>query len=241
MVAEFGGRVRFVTENYGESALAKRFGLTRYPAIFVGDVLVATPNDFGFYGKGEAESGGRYAPLKNAEAHERFRTDLRRVIALLLAGRSDAAQALAVSPDGDAVARWPADIALTDLAGAALTREQLAGRPVLVDFWATWCPPCLGALPWVTELARRYDGRVAVVAIAVESPPDKVRDLVAKHGAPAMRWVQGSPEIVRAFGDVSGLPTMLLFDGEGQLAASFFGAPPGQHEAIEAQLEALLR
>ena len=46
----FGGQARFVVENYGESELAKRFGVTRYPAIFVDDVLVATPSDFGFYG-----------------------------------------------------------------------------------------------------------------------------------------------------------------------------------------------
>ena len=47
-----------MVENYGESELAKRFGVTRYPAIFVDDVLVATPKDFGFYGKGEGEESG---------------------------------------------------------------------------------------------------------------------------------------------------------------------------------------
>jgi hypothetical protein len=66
VAAESGGRVRFVAENYGDSELARRFGVTRYPAIFVGDVLVATPNDFGFYGQGETESGGRYSPFKSA-------------------------------------------------------------------------------------------------------------------------------------------------------------------------------
>jgi hypothetical protein len=48
VVREFGGKVRFVSENYGDSALAKKFGVTRYPAIFVDDVLVAKPKDFGF-------------------------------------------------------------------------------------------------------------------------------------------------------------------------------------------------
>ena len=69
----FGGRARFVVENYGESELARRFGVKRYPAIFVDDLLVATPKDFGFYGKGEGEGGGRYAPLKSAASHERLR------------------------------------------------------------------------------------------------------------------------------------------------------------------------
>ncbi len=58
---EFGGKARFVEENYGGSELAKRFGVTRYPVIFVDDVLVATPSDFGFYGDGEGQSG-RYSP-----------------------------------------------------------------------------------------------------------------------------------------------------------------------------------
>ena len=62
-----------MVENYGDSPLAKRFGVTRYPAIFVDDVLVAKPKDFGFYGKGEGAGDGRYTPLKSAQAHQRLR------------------------------------------------------------------------------------------------------------------------------------------------------------------------
>ena len=52
-----------MVENYGDSELAKRFGVKRYPAIFVDDVLVATPKDFGWFGTGEGKDEGRYAPL----------------------------------------------------------------------------------------------------------------------------------------------------------------------------------
>jgi hypothetical protein len=59
--------------------------VTRYPAIFVDDVLVATPKDFGFYGKGEGTQGGRYAPfVKNAANQLRFQQDLTRIITLLI-------------------------------------------------------------------------------------------------------------------------------------------------------------
>ena len=239
-MAELDGRARCVEENYGDSELATRFGVTRYPAIFVGDVLVATPNDFGFYGKGEAESGGRYAPLKSVEAHERFQSDLRRMLALLLAGDAEGARAVASPAPDPALAEWPAGLALTDLEGRELSPEDRAGRVVLVDFWATWCPPCLKALPWLSELSARERERLAVVAIAVESPAAKVAEVAREHAAPGLRWVQGSPEIVRAFGDISAVPTLLLFDREGRLAASFFGAPPGQHEAVEARLAELM-
>src|SRR6185295_12484485 len=105
VVQDLGGKARFVAENYGDSALAKRFGVTRYPAIFVDDVLVATPKDFGFYGKGEGGGEGRYAPIKSAASHERFRQDLRRSLDLILAGRKDQARAEAApAPAGEIAA-----------------------------------------------------------------------------------------------------------------------------------------
>ena len=178
-VQEFGGRARFVSENYGDSKLAKRFGVTRYPAIFVDDVLVATPNDFGFYGKGAREEGGRYAPLKSAAAHERFRSDLSRMITLLLAGRKDDARAVAAPAKSAGVAEYPA-VAITDLSGKTLTRADLAGRVVLVELWATWCPPCRSTLGWLGELQKTHGDRLAVVALAVESEESAVRKLAGE-------------------------------------------------------------
>ena len=93
MAQEFGGRVRFAVENYGDSALARRFGVKLYPAIFVDDVLVATPHDF-FRGPGDS-TDGRYVPFKTAESHERFRQDLSRIIGLILGGREKEAAAQA--------------------------------------------------------------------------------------------------------------------------------------------------
>jgi hypothetical protein len=90
VVRDFGGRARFVVENYGSSELARRNGVTFYPALFVDDILVATPRDF--YNPDEAATG-RYIPFKTAASHERFREDLSRMIALILAGRKDAARA----------------------------------------------------------------------------------------------------------------------------------------------------
>jgi thiol-disulfide isomerase/thioredoxin len=232
-------KARFVVENYGASALAKRFGVKRYPAIFVDDVLVATPKDFGFYGKGEGEGEGRYAPIKSARSHERFRDDLSRVIELLLAGRHDDALAATRRESTPEIAALPA-VALTDLEGRAVSREELAGRPVLVEFWATWCPPCRGTLGWLGELQRRHGARLVILAVALESDEADVRRVASSTGAP-LRWAMGTPDLARAFGDVSMMPTLLLFDGQGRRAGSFFGAPPGLHRAVESKLEPLLK
>ena len=239
VVQKFGGRARFVSENYGDSALAKRFGVTRYPAIFVDDVLVATPNDFGFYGKGEKEEGGRYAPLKSAAAHERFQGDLTRMIELLLEGRKADARTAASPSKGTEVAAFPA-VTLTDLDGKAVSRQDLKGRVVLVEFWATWCPPCRGTLGWLGELKRRYGEKLVVAAVAIESEEPKVRKLVGELGLP-LTWVIGQPDLVRAFGDVSAVPTLLVFDVEGRSAGAFYGAPPTLHAEAETKLASLLR
>ncbi len=237
MAREFGGKVKFVSENYGESKLAKRFGVTRYPAIFVDDVLVATPNDFGFYGKADAQTG-RYAPLKSAASHERFRSDLKRMIELLLAGRKDAARARAAPRETAGVGSLP-KVTITDLDGKALSRADLAGRVVLVEFWATWCPPCRGTLTWLGELKKRYGKQLAVLAIAVESEEPKVRKLVSDLKLP-LTWALGTPDLARAFGDISAVPTLFVFDQSGRSAGAFYGAPPNLHQDAEAMLAGLI-
>ncbi|HEX3128108.1 MAG TPA: TlpA disulfide reductase family protein [Thermoanaerobaculia bacterium] len=228
-----------MSENYGDSELAKRFGVKRYPAIFVDDVLVATPKDFGFYGKGEGAGDGRYTPLRSAASHERFRADLKRMIDLILAGRKDLARAEAAPASTEEIAKLPA-VTLTDLDGKTLTQKDLAGRVVLVELWATWCPPCRGTLTWLGELKKQYGDQVAVVTIAVESEEADVRKLAGELGLP-FTWVMGKPETVRAFGDVSAVPTLLVFDREGRTAGAFYGAPPTLHAEAEAKLAALVR
>ena len=239
MVQDFGERARFVSENYGDSELARRFGVTRYPAIFVDDVLVATPDDFGFYGGGRT-AGGRYAPLKSAASHDRFRADLARMIEQILAGRKDAARAQAAPARASGPTKLPS-FSITDLAGRPLTREDLAGRVVLVEFWATWCPPCRGTLRWLGELQRRHGERVAVVAIALESEEAAVRRLVDGLKLPDVIWTMGTPELARAFGDVGAVPQLTVFDRDARTAATFFGAPPDLHAKAEATIAALLK
>jgi thiol-disulfide isomerase/thioredoxin len=238
VVQDFGGRVRFVAENFADSQLGKRFGVTRYPAFFVDDVLVATPKDFGFFGKGEGPDVARYAPFESAEGHEHFRADLRRAINLVLTGHKATAKAEAPSALAAELPALPA-FELTDLDGKPLSAAMLAGKPVLVEFWATWCPPCRSTLQWLAELQQRHGDRLAIVTLAVDSDEAAVR-LLAKKGA-GVHWAMATPELGRKFGDISALPTMFLFDGKGANAAVFYGAPPSLHRDAEAKLDALLR
>lgn len=235
VVHDYKGRARFVSENYGESELAKRFGVTFYPVIFVDDVLVATPKDF--YNM-DPKAGGKYIPFKTAESHERFRADLSRMIDLILAGKKGAARAEAEPGKMQAAASVPA-FSLTDLEGRSLSRKDLSGRVVVVEMWATWCPPCRGTLGWLGDLKKKYGDRIAVLALAVESEEADVRKLARELKLPLI-WAMGTPERVGLFGDVSAVPTLFLFDREGSAAGAFYGAPPDLHEKAEAKLAALV-
>jgi cytochrome c biogenesis protein CcmG/thiol:disulfide interchange protein DsbE len=247
VVKSFGGRARFVAENYGDSQLAKRFGVTRYPAVFVDDVLAATPKDFGFYGRGEGAGDGRYTPFPGAAGEQRFRADLTRIVSLVLAGRKDEARAAAPAPptaeaqaSGSAAPAELPDLTITALDGRRLARRDLLGRVVLVDLWATWCPPCRAALPWIGDLQKAHAGRLQVIAVAVQSDDSEVRKLAAGLRQPIL-WTMATPTLVRGLGDVSAVPTLLLFDRQGHRAASFYGAPPSLHAEVEAKLASLLQ
>jgi thiol-disulfide isomerase/thioredoxin len=112
------------------------------------------------------------------------------------------------------------------------------GRVVLVEFWATWCPPCRGTLGWLGELKKRHGDRLAVVAVAIESDEADVRKPSANLKLP-ISWTMTTPEMVRSFGDVGGVPTLLVFDRDGRAAGSFFGAPPALHAEAEVMIASL--
>jgi thiol-disulfide isomerase/thioredoxin len=234
----FGDRVRFISEGYGDSKLAAQNGVSRYPAIFVDDILVATPNDFGFYGKGEKKEGGRYAPLKRAESHDRFRRDLSRMIELIIAGKKEQARAEATPAPEPELESFP-DVKIVDLDGKTWSRAELAGGVVLVELWATWCLPCGATLRWLGEVEKRYGARVTILALAVESEESSVKKFANQLAQPLI-FGMGTPAIARAFGDVSAVPMLFLFDRQGRAAGVFFGAPPTLRRDVEAKLETLI-
>ena len=239
MAEKFPGRVTFVSENFGASKLADEYGVKGYPAVFVDGVLVAVPRDFGYFG--EKEGTGRYAPWRNADNQARFKADLTRMIDLILAGRKDVVsrEHAGESAAASEVASLPT-LHLADLAGHPIAAEQLAGRVVLVEFWATWCPPCRSTLGWLGELKHKYGDHLAIVALAVESPQAEVRSAVASL-SPDLRWGIADAATAQAFGDITSVPTMFVFDRSGKTAHVFFGAPPDLHAQAGRVLDGLMQ
>src|SRR5262249_26608349 len=171
-----------------------------------------------------------------------YKADLTRMVDLMLAGRKDMVRresAGSTAAPAAAISTLPA-LTLSDLAGRAITAEDLAGRVVVVEFWATWCPPCRSTLDWLAGLKRTHGDRLAIVALAVESPETAVPTL-APSLDPALRWAIADASTARAFGDITAVPTLFLFDRQGRAAGVSYGAPPDLHEQVEKTLASLLK
>jgi thiol-disulfide isomerase/thioredoxin len=232
----YPGRVRFVEENFGESELADRFGVLHYPAIFVDEALIANPWDF-FDWPGTPK--GRYVPWLEASNREKFARDLETFVQRRLAGETIEG----VVASDRAAARFPIPelpaFEAVSLSGVELTRESFLGRVTLVEFWATWCPPCRSTLSFLGELERADPERLSVMAIAVSSEEAEVRKLLAGvEGAPSDS-ILGTDDLVSRFGPVLAVPTLMVFGPDGKTAQVFYGAPPELHDRVRGLLEDL--
>jgi tetratricopeptide (TPR) repeat protein len=104
-------------------------------------------------------------------------------VALDPAGSPDRQRALRYIAQPDLVrARLAPPFAVTTLDGQRISLDDLQGKVVLLDFWATWCAPCRAALPHVQQIVKKFQGRPFVVlSVSVDSDQNKWRDFVTKN------------------------------------------------------------
>lgn len=118
-------------------------------------------------------------------------------------------------------------LSLEKLGGEKVSIEKLRGRLVLLNFWATWCKPCVGEMPLLAALARRYHDRgLVVVAASVDDPSDA--DAVARfagHLPQGMEiWVGATPEDMARLKMGAALPATVLIDRDGRVLGARQGA-----------------
>jgi len=116
---------------------------------------------------------------------------------------------------------WPASQAspvldLTDLQGQRLTGERLKGRAVVLNFWATWCPPCKEELPSLQTLHEIGGGDPMVIGVNVRETATLVRRYLASTGLDFPVVLDPKAELARRYG-VTAFPTTLLIAPDGQI------------------------
>lgn len=140
-----------------------------------------------------------------------------------------------VLAQGGGVTNLPAPaLVLKDLSGNEVNLAALKGKAVVVDFWATWCGPCLTEIPGYIDLQKKYrkEGLVIIGVSLDRKSPQQVKEFVEAQG---MNYpvVMGDNETVQAFGGFNAIPTTFLINREGRIVHQKTGAMDhAQYEAI---------
>lgn len=116
---------------------------------------------------------------------------------------------------------------LNNLEGKPMSSEDLKGKIVVVDFWATWCPPCLEEIPGYIALQKKYEAQgLVIVGISLDQGgPDVVKPFAARTGI-NYPLVMGDDAVVAAFGGIEGIPTTFLIDRQGMIRDRKVGMEP---------------
>ncbi len=125
------------------------------------------------------------------------------------------------------------------LGGGTATLDGLKGRVVLVNFWATWCPPCRAEMPGIeSAYEAKRDAGFTVVGVSMDDKtPEQIATWLHEHGI-AYPVALGTPAVTAAFGGVESLPTSFLIDRRGRVRYTIQGMFAGV--ALRAAVDRLL-
>ncbi|MBN1850062.1 MAG: TlpA family protein disulfide reductase [Deltaproteobacteria bacterium] len=125
------------------------------------------------------------------------------------------------------------DFLLNDINGGMVSLSQHKGKIILLDFWATWCPPCRMSIPELVALNKKYkDKGLVILGISVDDP-EKVNDALLKAFVKKFKInytiLRINEQVMRdyfAYQQI-GVPTMFIIDREGKILDMYVGFRPG--------------
>lgn len=101
--------------------------------------------------------------------------------------------------------------------GSEMTTAGLHGRPALINFWATWCPPCVKELPHFAQLAKEHGDSISVVGVSVDESAQTVRKFLKRQELPyTLAWDGGG---IAADLGINSIPVTIALDAQGNVAA----------------------
>lgn len=131
------------------------------------------------------------------------------------------------------------DFVLQDLTGREVHLSDYAGKAVLINFWATWCPPCKAELPDLVEIQRTHGGdRFTVIGVSLDQTGvEGVQQFVNEKGL-NFPILMGNEDVVIQYGNFRGIPTSFLLNANHELARKYSGLVTRQ--MVESDLSHLL-
>lgn len=134
------------------------------------------------------------------------------------------------------------DFSFTSKQGEFITLEDLKGKTVVLDFWGTWCKPCLMATPDLLKLNKKFSEQgVVFIGVAVNDQEDPWAAYIEKNGMSWPQFFDKTRKMATPFG-VSSYPTYVIIDGEGIVRARHSGYSPTQTQSwIEDEIKRTLK
>jgi cytochrome c biogenesis protein CcmG/thiol:disulfide interchange protein DsbE len=130
------------------------------------------------------------------------------------------------------------DFTRADLDGKSRTLSAYRGKVILLNFWATWCEPCLAEIPRFSAWQQRYGpSGLQILGIAMDDELDAVRQLAHRDHL-TYPIIMGDAQVGQLYGGILGLPLSYLIDAQGRVVARYRGEP--DLKQVEHRLRALL-
>jgi len=128
--------------------------------------------------------------------------------------------------------------ALRDLGGGTVSLEGLRGKVVVLDFWATWCSPCIAEIPDYSELWRKNQGRgVEVIGVVFDSgEPKEIQDFVRERRM-TYRQLIGDEKLLAAYEANEGFPTTFVIDRKGTIVSKTVGSRPDKFDRLQQAID----
>ena len=131
------------------------------------------------------------------------------------------------------------DVEGTDLEGKAIKLSSYRGKVVLLDFWATWCGPCVRMIPHEKELVAKFkDKPFVLVGVSLDKDKNALSEFLASDPLPWVHWWDGKGSVAKLF-KVRPIPTLYLIDAKGVVRKKWVGAQTG--EMLTKEVEALVK
>lgn len=133
------------------------------------------------------------------------------------------------------------DFTLFDTEGNTFTLSSLRGKWVVLDFWATWCGPCIASMPHLKEYYQKYAGKFEVVGVVNDSEEAAWEKMVKDMELPWInvinpKGVSKEKDLTNVYG-IEGFPTYIILNKEGKIHKEYLGAQPDFYKELDTILK----
>ena len=161
------------------------------------------------------------------------------VVMILTSGLLITGCAAGSEPSIATVGKAAPNFQLQNLDGQSISLSELKGKPVLVNFWATWCGPCVSEMPYIQEIYGEWSGKgLVVLTINIGDSSSEAEQFLQDHNLSLPVLLDTNKAVAQRY-NIRGIPTTFFIDKDGIIQVKVIGAFPNK-EAIENRVSKIM-